>query len=58
MAKQEEVVPPALNLTAQQLFWVGYGQDYCLLGDEYEIYDTFEDILEYSVFENPIVFST
>ena len=58
-ANQEEVVPPALNLTAQQLFWVGYGQDYCLLGDRFEDYDRFEDILEnYWVFGIPNAFIT
>ena len=56
--KQEEVVPIALNLTAQQLFWVGYGQEFCLWGGYFEIYDKFEDILEDWVFGNPIVFST
>ena len=57
-AKQDEVVPLALNLTAQQLFSVGYGQDYCLLGDRFEDYDTFEDILEDWALGNTIVFST
>ena len=44
---QEEVVPPKLNLTPQQLFWVGYAQDYCLLGGMFEYFDTFEDVLNF-----------
>ena len=54
-AEQEEVVPPALNLTAQQLFWVGYGQDHCLENLNLR-YDEFEDMLEDWVTGNPIVF--
>jgi len=41
----QEVIPPNLNLTAKQLFWVGYAQDYCLLGGRYEKYDKFSDLL-------------
>ena len=48
-AEEKEIVPPALNLTAQQLFWVGYGQDYCLLGDRFEDSENIKDILEYWV---------
>ena len=44
---QEEVVPPKLNLTPQQLFWVGYAQNWCLLGGDFELIDTFEDVLEF-----------
>ena len=44
-AAQEEVVPPGLNLTPAKLFWVGYGQDYCLLGGDFERHDTFTDVL-------------
>ena len=58
MAKQEEVVPPTLNLTAQQLLWVGYGQTHCLLGGDFEHVDKFEDILKANVIDNPLVFGT
>ena len=58
MAKQEEVVPPALNRTAQQLFWVGHGQTHCLLVGGFEHVDKFEDILEDKVIDNPLVFGT
>ena len=44
-AEEEEVVPPALNLTAQQLFWVGFGQSWCLFGGNFERDDSFEDVL-------------
>ena len=57
MEKQEEVVPPALNLTAQQLYWVGQGQTFCLLGG-FEHVDNFEEILNYQVTGNPLVFVT
>ena len=46
---EEEIIPPGLNLTAQQLFWVGYAQDYCLLGGGYEDSDSFEGVLQYWV---------
>jgi len=42
----QEVIPPNLNLTAKQLFWVGYAQDYCLLGGSYERYNKFSDLLK------------
>ena len=41
----QEVIPPKLNLTAKQLFWVGWAQDFCLLGGGYEYYDKFSDLL-------------
>ena len=50
-AQDKEIIPPALNLTAQQLFWVGYGQDYCLLGDRFEKYETIEEVVEYWVMD-------
>ena len=55
-AEQEEVVPPALNLTAQQLFWVGYGQDWCLFSGFEN--DKFEDLLDDWVIFISSVFST
>ena len=30
--RSDEYVPSKLNLTPRQLFWVGYAQDWCLLG--------------------------
>jgi len=41
---EKEIMPPGLNLTSQQLFWVGYAQDWCLLSD---ISATFEETLNY-----------
>ena len=43
---EEEVVPPALNLTPRQLFWVGYAQNHCLLGGMYTRFDKIEDLLD------------
>ena len=42
---QTELVSPRLNLTANQLFWIGYAQDYCLWGDEFEYYTRLEDVI-------------
>ena len=54
-AEEKEVVPPELDLTPQQLFWVGYGQDYCLLGGNFERYDNLGDLIErYSVILNNV----
>ena len=41
---EKEIMPPGLNLTSQQLFWVGYAQEWCLLSN---YYDTFEETLNY-----------
>ena len=50
-AEVKEVVPPALNLTSQQLFWVGYAQDYCLLGGRFTEYKKLGELIDnYSVF--------
>ena len=40
-----------LNLTAQQLFWVGYAQDYCLIGNPspYSEYKDTGDLIQQSV---------
>merc|ERR1712013_448324 len=38
-----EVIPPKLNLTAKQLFWVGHAQTHCLY--TYERYSLFSDLL-------------
>ena len=35
-------MPPALNLAPQQLFWVGYAQNHCLLLEQY---DTVEGVI-------------
>ena len=44
----KDIMIPDLNLTANQLFWVGYAQTECLLSD-YEYSPTFGEILKYEV---------
>jgi len=41
----KDIMLPGLNLTAKQLFWVGYAQTQCLR--DYEYASSFEDALKY-----------
>ena len=43
----KDIMIPDLNLTANQLFWVGYAQTKCLY--DYEYFPTFGETLEYEV---------
>ena len=41
-----EFLPTNLNLTPRQLFWVGYAQDHCLIGDAYTNYGDLKELIE------------
>ena len=45
-AEEKEVVAPALNMTSQQMFWVGFGQTFCTVAGWYEKYENLGDLID------------
>ena len=46
-AEEKEVVAPALNMTSQQMFWVGFGQTWCTVAGWYENYENLGDLIDW-----------
>ena len=44
--QEQEIVPKSLNLTTNQLFWLGWGQTWCTLQDLYERVPSLQTLLK------------
>ena len=55
--RKEECIP-GISLNAKQLYWLGFAMDWCTMGDMYEMYSNYRELLSASVVSKQTVKQT